>query len=343
MPIGWLILLMVLTGCAERKYVLDTEAYLARVARVLQVDAPTLPETYIPRIQPKPRTASDTRVALTDALKLGPCGLVPLIAERNSSLGRQKAASQQFLYEWALIVGLDACVAQAETTPDWLLTARAQKAGDRDVALWNLFFASETSNALQSSLDSGDTTLADAWHRYQLAFAEVRRAALLGLDGKLAPSPDQQSHFEQQIQALETTRFHGQLRRALLDAYGVLKVTIPMQHQQLTRKTLCPLGRPTEQGRRVQGMLTTYFATDVQPHLAAIRRYQIALDALWQPLADALELPEAIDARMDQLLQLPAGTHAAYTDAVATHIRQWQEILSACQLSVALATTNTKD
>ncbi len=343
MRIGWIALLVSLIGCSERQDTFDANAYLTRVARVLNMDVPVISATYVPRMQPKPRPPSDTRIALTDALKLGPCGLVPLIAERNSSLGRQKAASQQFLYEWSLAVGLDDCLAQAEGNSDWLRTARAKKIGDREAALWNLLFASETSDALQSSLDSGDASLADAWHRYQLAFVEVRRSALLGLEGHSIPSSEQQSTFEQHIQALETTRFHGQLRRALLDTYRLVSVITPMQQQHITRNTLCPLGKPTEQGRRVQGMLTTYFATEVQPHIAAIRRYQIELYALWQPLANSLDLPRPLDARMDHLLQLPPGTNAAYAEALMTHIAQWQEILSGCQLSVALATTKTND
>ena len=52
---------------------------------------------------------SETRIRFGDALELGDCGLLPLIAERNSSLGRQKQESTRLVYEWKVRAGLDAC------------------------------------------------------------------------------------------------------------------------------------------------------------------------------------------------------------------------------------------
>lgn len=343
MRLVWIALLFVLAGCSERRETLDAEEYLSRLSRILQLETPDLPTQTIVRSQPKPRALSDTRIAITEALRLGPCGLVPLIAERNSSLGRQKAASQQFLYEWELSVGLAACIEQTPETPDWLQAAQLNKAKDRETALWNLLFASDTADALHSSLDSGDASLADAWERYQVAFVEVRRFALLGLDDKAGPELAQKSAFESALATLESTRVHGQLRRLTLDTLTLLHTANQVQAQRLAKPTLCPLGTPTEQGRRLQSFVTTYFATTVQPHLADIQRYQRALDALWKPIAKPLELPNTLEARLDQLLQLPAGTHSAYSAAMSTHIRHWQDLLSACGLSPARATTNSYD
>lgn len=341
MRLIYLLTLLSLAGCSERQDSVDAEAYLTRIGRILQVDVPDLSRLPVPRNQPKPRALSETRIALTEALTLGPCGLVPLIAERNSSLGRQKAASQQFLYEWELIVGLNACRKDSPEPLDWLEAAYRGKAKDRETALWNLFFASETADALHSSLNSGDVTLAAAWQRYQVAFAEVRSAALLGLDGVAKPTPEQKSAFESSLATLESTRLHGQLRRTTLDALTVLKAANQLQAQRLAQQPLCPLGTPTERGYRLQSFLTTYFATEVQPYLANIQRYQRGLEALWDPMAMRLGLPTTLESRLDQLLQVPNGTHVAYRDAVATHIRHWQDLLAACGLSPARATTNS--
>jgi len=266
-----------------------------------------------------------------------------LIAERNSALGRQKAASQTLLYEWAIWDGLVQCADTSAVTADWLSSAISEKANDRSVALWNLLMVSDTADALYSTLDSGDQTVDAAWQRYVAAFTEFRRLSLAATQGDRAPTAADRTAFETAIQSLESTRMHGQLRRRLLSTGTLLDNANAMQAVAIEANTLCPMGTPTEQGRRAQGLVTTYFATQVQGALAATERQHRELLALWAPLSESLELPNAPNAQLDFILQVPAGTLDAYQTAVRTHIRQWQEVLARCQLAPTLAITKTTD
>lgn len=344
MKVAFLMMLIgLMGGCSSRSDEFDHADYLARISRVLAVDIQTDELSIPPRLQPKSRMGSETRIGLTEALTLGPCGLVPLIAERNSALGRQKAASQTLLYEWAIWDGLVHCAETSAGTADWLSGAITQKADDRSVALWNLLMASDTADALYSTLDSGDQTVDAAWQRYVAAFTEFRRVSLAAMQGNHSPTAADRTAFEKSIQSLESTRMHGQLRRRLFSMGHLLEHANAMQAVAIEANTLCPMGTPTEQGRRAQGLVTSYFATQVQGALAATERQHRELLALWAPLSESLELPDAPNAQLDFILQVPAGTLDTYQTAVRTHVRQWQEVLARCQLAPTLATTNTKD
>ena len=109
MRLIWLLTIF-LVGCDwSQNSVAPTQQDLDRIATILDQDRIILTDPQRISAPVPALRLSETRISFGDALELGECGLLPLIAERNSSLGRQKQESIRLIYEWQLKVGLDQC------------------------------------------------------------------------------------------------------------------------------------------------------------------------------------------------------------------------------------------
>ena len=335
-----IVLVLILTGCAQPESVYGpAEAELKRVATILNLDP--LPISVTQRTAAlRPNVAlSETRIALTEALSLGECGLVPLIAERNSALGRQKVASTRFIYEWRIRHGLASCVEQFGDE-DWFQEAMTGKAIDVEHAAYLVLFEGDEAQQLNSLLPSSYARLRDSTAAYRDAFGLITPIVLQAIEGQTAPTGEQQSTLETALKHWGNTRHHATLSQAIRQTDAWLVSANTLLTKAIDGNRLCPMKQPTTEGRQIASFIQGYFATNIQPQIADVFQSVDALDSLWIPLRDASKSIQR-DATPSQLLRIEERALETLRARWAAHVQGWQTILQQCQLAPRAATTNS--
>lgn len=333
------LLLLLLTGCAQTDPQFGLgEPELKRVATILEREPG--PITIAPRhgseftIPPM----SDARIGFTQALSLGECGLVPLIAERNSALGRQKAESTRFIYEWRIREGLLACQDQF-ADEIWFQEALADKQQDVETAIQAVLFQSIEADAVGRPLSSPFADLKRSNAAYRDAWSRIAPLFIQALDGGPSPTTDQYQAFEAALKQWGDTRHHATLGLAVRRTEGWLRAANALLTQATADNRICPMGSPTEKGRRIATFVQGYFASTIQRDVATLMQSIEHFDALWQPLR-AASPSIAQTATTDELLLLSPGHIRTLQEGWQDHVKGWQTILQQCQLAPRADTTN---
>ena len=156
----WLLAIFLL-GCDQtQESITPTQDDLDRIASILGQDRRPLLASSVTPARTSSLKLSDTRISFADALELGGCGLLPLIAERNSSLGRQKQESTRLIYEWKLKAGLNQC--DELDDQEWFKKALDTKAKDVEIAVLQLLTQSEEATRIHLKIPKPFATLPKA-------------------------------------------------------------------------------------------------------------------------------------------------------------------------------------
>ena len=279
---------------------------------------------------------SDTRIGFGNALELGECGLLPLIAERNSSLGRQKQESTRFIYEWKLKKGLEQCTQFAEEV--WFQRATEAKTRDVEIAILRLLIKSEESDRIHSKLSPPFESLSASRVSYVEKSEPVLTVLLRALNNKNPPDTDAITEFEEALQRWSQTQHHGTLHRTIVETLDWLVIANEIQTAAIQQNTMCPMGTPTQRGRNLQQFVNEYFAKTVQPKLSAVMQTLDHFNTQWNAVPIASRTPEDF---VNALLRLPANTQKTLKSRLNQHIQNWQQLLQSCGLSVRAETTNS--
>ena len=157
---------------------------------------------------------SDTRISFADALELGGCGLLPLIAERNSSLGRQKQESTRLIYEWKLKAGLNQC--DELDDQEWFKKALDTKAKDVEIAVLQLLTQSEEATRIHLKIPKPFATLAESRVAYLDRSQPVIQIIVQALQKSTPPRAETVTQFEQSLYDWSQTQHHGTLHLSLI-------------------------------------------------------------------------------------------------------------------------------
>ena len=279
---------------------------------------------------------SETRIRFGDALELGECGLLPLIAERNSSLGRQKQESTRLVYEWKVQAGLNACHSLQEF--QWYQEAVQSKTQDVEASVIALLMQSEEAQRLQSKLSRPFAGLNESSQAYAQRSQPIFRTLNHALTGASAPGSLAATEFENALHQWSQTQHHGTLHQAITETLAWLTVANRIQNQAIKANRLCPMGTPTNKGQMIETFLTNYFRIHLQPKWSAVIRSLDGLEHQWKQLPLTLITNDAL---IDGLLELPSGTRHQLRMLLSTHIKQWQTILQDCDLAPRAETMNS--
>lgn len=279
---------------------------------------------------------SETRIRFGDALELGECGLLPLIAERNSSLGRQKQESTRLVYEWKVQAGLNACHSLQEF--QWYQEAVQSKTQDVEASVIALLMQSEEAQRLQSKLSRPFAGLNESSQAYAQRSQPIVRTLSHALTGASAPSSRDVTEFENALHHWSQTQHHGTLRQAITETLAWLTVANRIQSRAIKANRLCPMGTPTSEGQMIKTFVENYFRNHLQPKWSAVMRSLDGLEHQWKQLPLTLITNEAL---IDGLLELPSGTRHQLRMLLSTHIKQWLTILQDCDLAPRAETMNS--
>jgi len=266
----WLLAIF-LVGCdwTDNSFAPDQDD-LDRIASILGEESIALPPPLAIESQTPELGLSETRISIGDALELGECGLLPLIAERNSSLGRQKQESTRLIYEWTLKSGLDQC--SQLNQEEWFQKARIAKTRDVEIAVIKLLMRSEEADRIHSKINKPFASLDESRMAYLNRTQPIVQVITQALQQSPPPSNTTITQFEDSLRAWSQTQHHGTLHQAIIEAQIWLQKANTLQSQALKANRLCPMGTPTEAGRNLQLFIRNYFGGTIQPKLSSITR-----------------------------------------------------------------------
>jgi hypothetical protein len=309
---------------------------LDRIASILGEESIALPPPLAIESQTPELGLSETRISIGDALELGECGLLPLIAERNSSLGRQKQESTRLIYEWTLKSGLDQC--SQLNQEEWFQKARIAKTRDVEIAVIKLLMRSEEADRIHSKINKPFASLDESRMAYLNRTQPIVQVITQALQQSPPPSNTTITQFEDSLRAWSQTQHHGTLHQAIIEAQIWLQKANTLQSQALKANRLCPMGTPTEAGRNLQLFIRNYFGGTIQPKLSSITRALNELGSTWSTLPITLWSGDTL---IDALLKVPPRYRDEFRNELKTHIHNWQQLLQSCGLSARAETTNS--
>jgi hypothetical protein len=274
------------------------------------------------------RPLPDLRTGLLNYLALRHCDLMSLVSERNSALGKLRAASLRLDYELTFIQRGERCLAQDKLEDPALiallertLAVKRDSLGD---LLWNATWAGDE---LRGFLNQSPGPAGDPGPGLEAlgGLASAGRAL------RATPTPDALPKLERHLAALAGGAAGGALLREVAAARVALEQALSML-QALDEDGLCPRGRASQRARHLRNLLDSVYGEDVQPYLADLDRHRRRLD-------DRLRALRAVSSGANPALGQwlahyfgPRGQAARLDQALRAHTERWQTVLGACGL-----------
>ena len=272
-----------------------------------------------------------------NALELAECGLLPLIAERNSSLGKQKQESSRLIYEWKVRAGLSKCLELQDK--EWFQLALNTKQHDVEAAVIELLTNSEEADRIHTKVSPPFKTLNESTSAYTRTTVNILRTLSRALSNADTADESTISDFEESLKEWGGTQHHGTLHKAIGQTLSWISRANRIQETAIKSGRLCPMGTPTEHGRNLQAFMQGFFKNTLQPKISSLSRGLKSLERQWSVLPLTLI---SHDELIDALLRLPTGTRNELSLAIKLHVDQWQLLLQGCNLAPRAETTNSK-
>ncbi len=288
--------------------------YASRLERVLERPialTPLPPRKLLAPLDVRRQPLPQTRTSLTKALSLGPCGLVPLIAAHNNSLGKVAPTTAELSYTQQALTLARTCRADPAVDPG--LIEELDRFIDHRQRLWPLLL----SNATDAAPELASYLAASA---RALGPNEVEQTGLGGLDDyvqQLRSAADGQpidmATLEAAAQRVQAAPTGGQW----INSHRLAVHTLTQLTAALASSELCTGPRTAEQRTLARNVFESIYLGRVQPMLAVLARRGQQLDGL---LSDAVL---AVDWHPDQL-----------AEAAREHAQGWKHVLKRCGLPI---------
>ena len=288
------------------------------------------------RVGPPQIRLSETRIRFANALELAECGLLPLIAERNSSLGKQKQESSRLIYEWKVRAGLSKCLELQDK--EWFQLALNAKQHDVEAAVIELLTNSEEADRIHTKVSPPFKTLNESTSVYTRTTVNILRT-LVALSNADTADESTISDFEESLKEWAGPQHHGTLHKTIGQTLSWISRANRIQETAIKSGRLLPMGTPTEHGRNLQAFMQGFFKNTLQPKISSLSRGLKSLERQWSVLPLTLI---SHDELIDALLRLPTGTRNELSLAIKLHVDQWQLLLQGCNLAPRAETTNSK-
>ena len=318
--------------------------YLTRLARTLDRDpepATQLPRRLYPARRDLRQPVDTPRTGWIGFFQLHRCGLVNLVSERNSILGRVAPPQARLAYESHLMVGLTRCRAGFDDTTvadgdDRDFIARldeliALKRQARGALLWNQTIASAPMAHL-FSVAGGNAGLEPS-----LAGRAPRRA-LARLTAAVADIRAQRAVDEASLadayEILDASEYGGALQVAALEATAALERATALIEARLASRPLCFNAQPNRRARVLHTILVDIYGPQVQSYLADLvragRLWRTSIEALID--AQSIDPPSEFDRYRQATLVDNRGIWRHLDHAIERHTEHWQDAMRQCNL-----------
>jgi hypothetical protein len=307
------------------------EDYLSRIARLSRQELPArgpLPLLTYPSARELRLPLPEHRVDLLDYLELRHCGLMELISQRNSALGKLQADSLRLNHELAFIQQARACLEEDALEDQELVKIMSKVVAEKKAALpalyWNVLASSEEIRRFFSqspSANVGDTSAA-LQSLQQLSHTLVAHKQ----SGAVTPL---------KLEPLLKTLAHNQSGGYLLRRMALSLRELERGNQLLEGidpQRLCPRNQASTRARRLRNVLDKVWGPRVQQALAESRRQRQSLADSLEQMNGLLDSPPAAFTRWHRHYFGHNGVESRMETALERHVTLWQEHLGACGL-----------
>ncbi|WP_417580116.1 DUF3080 family protein [Nitrincola sp.] len=346
-----LLLLGLLYGCDAADAEKMLQDYTRRVSNALDEPIEFSPgNSPFPALPPRRERllpVEGLREGLIEVLQLRHCDLLPLIAERNSNLGRVMLPSQTLKYELRFLPAVEACeqdLTQRVKTDASLLpllhrvqqiVSHKQQALPR--VIWNSIYASEEME--QQFSRSPDPLPLEAQGLINQARNTLDAFILVSqLATNDSPWPDKrflneiETHYEQLYRMRSGQQW---LHSVFLLSYTMEQVAQGIE-ARIERRPICFNQQPNNRSVIIQNVFRNVYATEFQPYLALTDQFGQYWQASHQSIQQHLPLPPSSEAYFLQIFdsQTEGSLLHRFHRAREMHTQAWQTLFSHCGLSV---------
>lgn len=336
-----LCLVLLLSGCSEppEGFLHD---YSYRVGNAIEqpfdlgftTKLPSYPAKRLRSLEVEP-----IREGLLDVLDLRRCGLMELIGERNSSLGKLALPSQRLIYETRFLPPLRACISRlaAEQNPDEETQSLLQRLRHIET-IKQTNYPRVVSNALFNSDEisqhfaMGGQPLSTTHSLASLQMALEHQQYLADMARQAHwDSPNWIGNLEKDYAAFYRSRFGTDWLYSLVLLTQTLDQTAAAIETRLARRPVCFNKTPTPQARIIRNVFQRYYAGELQPWMSVVDRNGRLWRQHWLDLLEHLPTTEAVQDYFNQVLAAtPGSLWQSYIDARDRHTHAWQQLLSQC-------------
>ncbi len=336
-----LALTLLISGCQQEDSLdFRYQDYLERVSNVLDLDAPD---------QPKPEAIAypDRRSRLIEipAFDQGVvevwdfrrCGLMSLINQRNSNLGKVLQPSQRFIYEYRFWQKLEPCYGQRQ---QWLdedadfvqrLEATYQhKIKIRPLVVHQLFFAGEE---LENQLSqSQQAFLPDARPEYKQVAEALSTLATIA-ENPYGVGVNTET-LETHLQNLNRQPILHSLLKSLQVSTLRLNQVADILENRLDQRPVCLQGASTPKAKILFNVLQKYYLQAIQPVIAHHSRMANQLLPPSNRIFSAAESGTTLATYQQRWLsqQDDQGLWQRFQNANRRHTEVWNRLLRQCGL-----------
>ena len=267
------------------------------------------------------------RINLSEFYKLPECGLKPLIAERNTTLGKLQAPSQRYLYELRIRSTMTSCMAKAAPAQKDVLTALVKRKHPALLHSWRklLLDSEEIKQALfhtSSSLSTGE----------KHDFAIQSWGQLRSYDPKNVEENDEMTYpelthlqnLEAQLKTISESKIPAKLRHSMV----TLNHYLPQTTDFLEKHTSALDCQKTQDKTKLQylnNVFKLFFIEKIQPLSSQMNQWHYKL----QPIMADLYRDQSIDPYQ----QIVTQHFQSYQNNIKRHVRLWQSLYKTCGFS----------
>lgn len=329
-----LLVWQVLSGCGKKPYLLETmETYAQRLSNVLDTEHPVsfeLKDALMSDIAYKQKTVETEKmpalisetIQLREFYDLPDCGLKPLIAQRNTTLGKIQSPSQRYLYEVLLVKTLRQCLVKNEKHSEALQQILKIK---KQVMFhsWQLFL--HNSKEIASAINSPHSHFRDSEnHDYALqSWLQLKNFS----PALLSSSNDVESQGAALEQHLKTINDYKTPAK-LLNDYTLVQYWLPEITQFLEAETAdftCVPKREKQKVQYLRNVFHLFFIEKIQPLTSKMNKWYYKQ----VPILEDLEVVSNDRPLAASLPQIKVN----YDKALLDHVQFWQQLFKRCDVS----------
>jgi hypothetical protein len=324
-----LLLLFLLAACSEHRQIAnDIDDYSNRLQSYTGITIAPMASRYDlspPNKLSLKQDIAPLNINLRELYSLSACSVSQLVAERNTSLGKVQLPSTRYAYEGALLVELKACAHYLKNTPNseklrnklkqWMLLKETQLP-----LVWaNLFTqSSETYSHLSSGSDFISGSSSDNF--------QATKQALRYLVKSKTNNPVDVSALELHLQQLGNSPLLARMWRTQLLLTQELNNISTLLISYLASNS-CSTLKEKESIAIMRNIFRIFFAERIQAIGAELNKYHYQLSPLLEEISNVQSIPEPLSA---YVTKHDKTGYKAYTEAMHSHIKLWQQIFARC-------------
>jgi len=274
------------------------------------------------------RPLPDLRTGLLNYLALRHCDLMSLVSERNSALGKLRAASLRLGYELTFIQRGERCLAQNKLEDAALIALLERALAVKRDSLGDLFWnATWAGDELRGFLNQSPGPSGNPGPGLEALGGLARAGRAL----RASPPPGALPDLERHLATLAGGAAGGAVLREIAAARVALEQALGML-QQLDEDSLCPRGRASQRARYLRNLLDGIYGQEVQPYLADLDRRQRRVGERLRALRAVSDGDNPVLDRWLAHYFGPRGQAARLDQTLRAHTERWQTVLGTCGL-----------